>query len=257
MQPEVAIVPVHPVPPLRTFEEQVDAPRRNGNLDVISGHLKAGGRGHQEPLVLPGLFHLPEERGEGGLLEPGIRGVHEDDGQVPEHSRHDRVEPLRQRPSRGVCFQKKLTEGRAEVALRQEPHEPSKDLVDPLPQPDTVQRTLMGSLRRWEAERVKLVVDVQNMRPGSLLPVVVLRSEPEEGENGMPQEGLESLGQPDGRQGLIEAVERAGEEARLLAGGDEVAALLNEKPETMGRRTRGWMQEGDGPLSGAFREPPV
>ena len=64
-----------------------------------------------------------------------------------------------------------------------------------------------------------------------LVPVVVLGRVPEDGEHDDAELLLERLGEPGGGEGLVDGVEGSGEESRLLAGGDDCPALLDEALE--------------------------
>jgi hypothetical protein len=77
---------------------------------------------------------------------------------------------------------------------------------------------------------------------------VILRVDPEQGEDRFTEEFLKDAGQPHCRDGLVESIERASKDPRLLAGGNEVAARGRETLEAAAGYLRGRKKKGDGPL---------
>ena len=74
----------------------------------------------------------------------------------------------------------------------------------------------------------RIDVDADDVRVVRLGPVVIVRGNPEDRNHGLAERGLESLGQADGCERLVEVVERPPEQRRLLTGGDHVTAELDE-----------------------------
>jgi hypothetical protein len=108
-----------------------------------------------------------------------------------------------------------------------------------------------------DPEGAEVVPLIQEVGVIDLIPIMVLRSDPEEGEHRAPQDRREGLGQLHRRQGLIEAIKRSREQPRLLAGCDQVPSLLQEPRQTRSGGVRRGSDQGSRTFPGVSVKPSV
>jgi hypothetical protein len=89
-------------------------------------------------------------------------------------------------------------------------------------------RAVAGPLERTELDGVRLLLVVEHRTAAHFLPVVVFRIDPEHRHGAHAALGGDRAGELDGRDGLVERVERPAEEPGLLAGDDGHGGLVGE-----------------------------
>ena len=122
---------------------------------------------------------------------------------------------------------------REEVRLGQEGEEAPERLGHLHARPKAVDRAAVGRAAFGDRDLLEPVAHIQHVGGADLLPVVVLRRDPEDREDGPARRRLEAPRECRGREPLVEGVERTPEESRLLPRDDDVASPGDEGREPL------------------------
>ena len=238
LRPNPPVPELESVAALRGVQEQVCRAGDVGDLEVVAlprqlvAALSDGGFGGRR------IFRLSPQNGTRGLLQSRVGRVHQAHGGVAEQLGHKVGEGGGHCGRRAKRPANQLDVVCVEVVARKTVRQLLHHAVDALAQADPAERAPGPHRTGAQRDSAKLVGLVDNVGVVGLVPIVVLRGDPEEGHDRAAQCRGERLRQTDGGQRLVEAVERPSKQSRLLSRGDEVAPLPCNRPQRLfGRRS--------------------
>ncbi len=233
-QPIAAILTVEALTAGRPLQEQVDTALENRDLEWVTGFCEVRRRVAKNGLQLLGPVELGQKELGRIQLHHRVRRVGEQHAEAPQEVLKGPMVTLHERLAGAEGLAQQLLVLATEIRARQVAEELRHDVAGTIRQRYPVERRRTVRVRRRHLDAVKLVVHAHEVRVTGLLPIVILRADPEQGEHGLSELLLERFSETGSGQGLVEAVQRTSEERRLLAGRDHVAALVDEALEPVG-----------------------
>ena len=194
-----------------------------------------------------------ERRGE--ALEARVRRVEQDEAVVAGERREQAREGFAEGAARPVALAHEPREVGDELARRQQRQQARGRLLHRLVEEDAADGLALGVEPGREADAGEAPVAGDDLGRVHLVPVVVLGRHPEDGD-GLGAAGRQAGGELDGRERLVERVERPREEPDLLArhDGDGLgAAQALDVGERLGGSAPRLVRRGEGVAERAAR----
>lgn len=220
----------------------IEERRRSGvrrDLHVVAARHQVGPRprcGERRPT---GVLELGGEQGGDERLRRGVGRVEDDEPVRAEHLFEHPRERLRDAHARGVGAREDVLQPGRELGGGERRDERRDRLLDAPRPAERADRVGAGPLGRGGLDRAARGIRVEHRGRPHLVPVVILRVDPEDRHRAHAVLPLDAGSEPDRGDRLEQREERAAEEPRLLARHNRDGARVGERGcrlDRLGRR---------------------
>ena len=189
-------------------------------------HVRAGRRG--QPGRLARRRELAREQLRRQRLRRRIRRVVDDEAALAEHALEPAREGVRHADAGRIRVAQLRDQRRREFGRRDDVREVVDDLADRRVEDHVRDRHRVGGRAGRQRDVARLELIVEHGAAAHLVPIVIFRFDPEDGDGRNVVLARDLLGQLDRRERLQQREQRAAEEPRLLAGDDRDGAGVRQ-----------------------------